>query len=66
MSYQKYKDAIKATNNARRLATRRLIANHRKEFDLLYLEEATKMGLNPTKTRAQVTKGEEAENVISI
>lgn len=59
MSYQKYKESIKETNKARRLAVRRLIANHRKEFDLLYLEEATQMGLNPTKTMAQIKKVEE-------
>lgn len=60
--YQKYKDAIKETNKARRLAIRRLIENHRQEFDTLYVEEAQKQGLNPTKTQNKLEKVD-ADNV---
>jgi hypothetical protein len=58
MSYQKYKENIKATNVARRAAIRVLIDNHREEFDNLYIEEAKKHGLNPTKIESQVRKTE--------
>lgn len=57
-SYQKYKDSIKQTNVARRSAVRVLIDNHREEFDALYIEEAKKLGLNPTKIEAQIKKVE--------
>jgi hypothetical protein len=62
-SYQKYKENIKATNVARRSAIRVLIENHREEFDNIYLEEARKIGLNPTKIEAQVKKVELAKKV---
>lgn len=58
MSYQKYKEVIKATNVARRNAIKVLIDNHRDEFDQLYVEAATTMGLNPTKIKAQVKRVE--------
>lgn len=57
-SYQKYKDSIKTTNIARRAAVRTLIDNHREEFDALYIDEATKRGLNPTKIASQIKKTE--------
>lgn len=56
MSYEKYKETIKATNVARRSAIKILIDNHRDEFDQLYLTEANLMGLNPTKIKAQVKR----------
>lgn len=56
--YQKYKDAIKQTNKARRVAIRRLIELHREEFDQLYVEEANKHGLNPTKTQNKLEKAD--------
>ena len=61
MSYQKYKETIKATNEARRDAVRVLIDNHREEFDAIYLEKATARGLNPTKIASQVKKLEQAK-----
>ena len=54
MHYEKYKDRIKKTNEARRAAARVLITNHREEFDLIYLEKAKEYGLNPAKTAAQI------------
>lgn len=57
-SYEKYKDTIKVTNEARRSAVRVLINNHREEFDALYVEEANKRGLNPTKIVAQIKRVE--------
>ncbi len=59
MSYEKYKETIKATNEARRSAVRELINNHRQEFDQLYVAEATKIGLNPTKIVAQLKRAEQ-------
>lgn len=56
MSYEKYKDTIKATNEARRTAIRELINAHRAEFDEIYIRVATERGLNPTKIVAQVAK----------
>jgi hypothetical protein len=56
MSYQKYKETIKATNEARRAAVRVLIDNHREEFDAIYLVKAKERGLNPTKIASQVKK----------
>jgi hypothetical protein len=56
MSYQKYKETIKLTNEARRAAVRVLINQHREEFNELYFTEATKCGLNPTKIAAQIEK----------
>lgn len=56
MSYEKYKESIKATNEARRAAVRTLIENHRKEFDNLYVEEAHKRGLNPVKIVGQLER----------
>lgn len=61
--YEKYKDTIKATNIARRNAIKVLIANHRQEFDEIYLVEATKKGLNPTKIKAQVERTKSAVEV---
>lgn len=58
MSYQKYKETIKATNEARRDAVRVLIDNHREEFDAIYLEKAKARGLNPTKIAASIKKAE--------
>lgn len=58
MSYEKYKENIKATNEARRAAVRLLINNHREEFDELYVYEAHKRGLNPTKITAQIKRVE--------
>lgn len=63
MSYQKYKETIKATNVARRNAVKVLIDNHRDEFDKLYLVEASKSGLNPTKTKAQISRVEASKEV---
>ncbi len=60
-SYQKYKENIKATNVARRSAIRVLIENHREEFDNIYIEEALKHGLNPTKITSQVKRVELAK-----
>lgn len=59
-NYQKYKESIKDTNKARREAIKILVANHRAEFDNLYLEQAKQFGLNPTKTLAQQDKSESA------
>ena len=59
-TYQKYKENIKQTNEARRAAVRVLIANHREEFDALYLAQAEVLGLNPTKIKAKVKQAEEA------
>jgi hypothetical protein len=56
MSYQKYKETIKSTNEARRDAVRVLIDNHREEFDAIYLEKARARGLNPTKIASAVKK----------
>jgi hypothetical protein len=61
MSYQKYKVTIKATNEARRSAIRVLITRHQDEFDALYLEEAIKCGLNPTKVTSRVSKKREEQ-----
>lgn len=61
MSYQKYKETIKATNEARRDAVRVLIDNHRDEFDAIYLDKARARGLNPTKIASQVKKVELAK-----
>lgn len=58
MSYQKYKETIKSTNEARRAAVRVLIDNHRQEFDEIYLVKAKERGLNPTKIASQVKKVE--------
>lgn len=55
-NYQKYKENIKETNKARREAVKVLIANHRDEFDEIYLEKAKEFGLNPTKTISQREK----------
>jgi hypothetical protein len=63
MSYQKYKETIKATNVARREAVKVLIDKHRDEFDQLYLTEASKIGLTPTKTRAKVIRVAESKLV---
>lgn len=63
MSYQKYKETIKATNEARRAAVRVLIDNHREEFDAIYLVKAKERGLNPTKIASQIKKGEMAKNL---
>jgi hypothetical protein len=52
-NYQKYKVNIKETNKARREAVKVLIANHREEFDVIYVEIAKNHGLNPTKTISQ-------------
>lgn len=60
MSYEKYKDTIKATNTARRNAVKKLIDLHRQEFDQLYLIEAQAIGLNPSKIKAQVLRTESA------
>lgn len=56
MSYEKYKDTIKVTNTARRAAVKILIDKHRAEFDELYLSEAEKRGLNPTKIKAKAAR----------
>ena len=61
MSYQKYKETIKATNEARRDAVRVLIDNHREEFDAIYLVKAKERGLNPTKIASQVKRVELAK-----
>lgn len=61
MSYQKYKETIKKTNEARRSAVRVLIENHREEFDAIYLEKAKTYGLNPTKIASQVKRVELAK-----
>lgn len=53
MSYEKYKESIVLTNKARREAVKVLIANHREEFDGIYVEIAKNHGLNPTKTISQ-------------
>lgn len=58
MSYEKYKDTIKATNVARREAVKLLIENHREEFDNLYIEVADRHGLNPSKIKSQVTRSQ--------
>lgn len=63
MSYQKYKETIKQTNEARRAAVRVLIDNHRQEFDEIYLVKAKERGLNPTKIASQVKKVELAKEV---
>ena len=55
-TYEKYKEVIKATNVARREAVKMLIENHRAEFDELYIQTATQMGLNPKKIVSQKTK----------
>ena len=56
--YEKYKDVIKTTNQARRAAIARLIDAHRADFDDLYLEEARARGLNPTKIEGMRKKAE--------
>lgn len=61
MSYQKYKETIKQTNEARRDAVRVLIDNHREEFDAIYLDKAKARGLNPTKIASQVKRVELAK-----
>ena len=59
-TYQKYKENIKQTNEARRAAVRVLITNHRDEFDALYLVQAEMRGLNPTKIKSKLKQAEEA------
>ena len=63
MSYEKYKEVIKATNVARREAVKVLIENHREEFDNLYLEVARNHGLNPKKIESQIRRNKEKEVV---
>lgn len=65
-TYQRYKEAIKATNAARRAATKVLINNHRTEFDLLYVEEATRRGLNPSKTLGHLSREAEAADTVEV
>lgn len=57
-NYDKYKDVIKTTNQARRAALARLADAHRAEFQDLYLEEARARGLNPTKIERAKAKAE--------
>lgn len=59
MSYDKYRESIKQTNEARRIATKTLIANHRQEFDEIYFAEATRLGLNPVKIANKLRKKDE-------
>lgn len=51
---EKHKAQVRAANRARHRATKRLIANHREEFDALYAHEADKEGVSP-KTRETAT-----------
>ena len=41
----KYLDQMKRASQARHAAVRRLVANHREEFQRLYDEEAAKVGV---------------------
>lgn len=61
MSYAKYREVINATNMARRAAIKTLIDRHREEFNGLYLVEAEKLGLNPTKIQAKVKRAKESK-----
>lgn len=57
MSYEKYKDTIKATNKARRDALKLLVLNHQEEFDDIYREVAKNLyHLNTTKVDARVSR----------
>lgn len=58
MSYEKYKDTIKATNEARRAAVKELIDRHREEFNSLYIAEAETRGLNPSKIRGEIERAQ--------
>lgn len=63
-TYEKYKDGIKKTNEARRAAIAKLIDAHRDEFDSLYLDEAVARGLNPTKIRSKKKKAEDESRTV--
>lgn len=44
---EKHKEQVRAANRARHRATKRLIANHRAEFNAMYMAEAEKEGVTP-------------------
>lgn len=60
-NYDKYRDVIRLTNQARRAALARLAETHKTEFQNLYLEEARARGLKPTKVERALKKSTDTE-----
>ncbi len=48
---EKHRDQVKAGNKARAAALKRLVQLHRGDYDRIYAEEATKLGISPAATR---------------